>query len=128
MNAYIRPLAFAVIATALTGFSAAALAQGGGWAKTADDTQVPAFGMSADDVEDLNIVDASGDKIGEVDDVLSKDGTPSALGVEFKGFSDYSPGKDLNVIIPFDQFTLEQGRLKLNADAATVKAMETYPD
>ena len=105
----------------------AALAQSG-WAEVPDSTMIKAFGMSADDLDDLDVVNAAGHKIGEVEDVLSEVGQPAALGIEFEGFSDYSPGKDLDVIVPFDQFTLEQGRLKLNADAAAVKAMETYPD
>jgi hypothetical protein len=90
---------------------------------------VPAFGMSADDVEDLDVVNAAGDKIGEIEDVLTKGGAPAALGVEFKGFSGYSPGKDLNVVVPLDEFSLiDKRKLQLKADAAAVKAMETYPD
>jgi hypothetical protein len=115
-------------AVLLSSISAAALAQGG-WGKAADSAVVPAFGMSADDVEDLDVVNAAGDRIGEVEDVLTKGGAPAALGVDFKGFSGYSPGKDLNVVVPLDEFTLlDKKRLKLKTDPAAVKTMETYPD
>jgi len=120
-------LAACVAAALLSSVSSAAFAQG--WGKAADSAIVPAFGMTADDVEDLDVVNASGDKIGEIEDVLTKGGTPKALGVEFEGFSDYSPGKDLDVIVPLDHFVLQDKRkLKLKADATAVKAMETYPD
>ena len=118
-----------IAAACLSGIPLSALAEGGGWGKAADNTMVPAFGMSADDVEDLDVVNAAGDRIGEVEDVLTKGGAPAALGVDFKGFSGYSPGKDLNVVVPLDEFTLlDKKRLSLKADAAAVKAMETYPD
>jgi hypothetical protein len=122
-------LAACVAAALLANVSSAALAQGGGWGKAADSAMVPAFGMTADDVEDLDVVNAAGDKIGEIEDVLTKEGAPMALGVEFEGFSDYSPGKDLDVIVPLDEFTLvDKNKLGLKADAAAVKAMATYPD
>jgi len=117
-----------VAAAFLSSVSSAALAQGG-WGKAADSAMVQPFGMIADDVEDLDVIDAGGAKIGEIEDVLTKGGAPKALGVEFEGFSDYSPGKDLDVIVPLDDFVLQGKRqLKLKADAAAVKAMETYPD
>jgi hypothetical protein len=121
-----RIIAAGITAALLSG--ASAFAQGG-WGKATDSAMVPAFKMSADDVEDLDVVNAAGDRIGEVEDVLTKDGAPAALGVDFKGFSGYSPGKDLNVVIPLDDFTLlDKKQLRLKADAAAVKAMETYPD
>jgi hypothetical protein len=115
-------------AALLANVASAALAQGSGWGKAADSAVIPAFGMTADDVEDLDVVDASGAKIGEIEDVLTKGGTPGALGVEFEGFSDYSPGKDLDVVVPLDDFTLIDNKLRLKADSAAVKAMATYPD
>lgn len=127
MSSEFRKSTTILLATLLSIPSGLALAQGG-WTEVPDSTMVEAFGLSADDVEDLDVVDASGGKIGEVEDVLARNGKPAALGIEFEGFSDYSPGKDLDVIVPLDQFTLDQNRLKLNADAAAVKAMETYPD
>jgi hypothetical protein len=122
-------LAAACVAAALLStVSSAAFAQGG-WGKAADSAMVQPFGMIADDVEDLDVVNASGDKIGEIEDVLTRGGAPTALGVEFEGFSDYSPGKDLDVIVPLNDFVLQdKRRLKLKAEATAVKAMETYPD
>jgi hypothetical protein len=113
----------------LSSIVSAACAQGGGWAKASDTDMVRPFGMSVDHVEDLDVVSADGDKIGEIEDVLTKGGAQKALGVEFEGFSGYSPGKDLNVIVPLDDFVLGgKGRVTLKAGPAAVKSMETYPD
>lgn len=114
-------------AAALTFTSAPVLAQSN-WSEVSDAARVEAFDMSADATEDLDVVDASGNKIGEVEDVLSKGADPEALGVEFEGISDYSPKKDVDVVIPLDRFTLDGERLKLDASAEEVEAMETYDD
>lgn len=115
-------------ASAAFAFCAApALAQSD-WSEVPDAAKVEAFDMSADAAEDLDVVDASGKKIGEIEDVLSKGSDPEALGVEFEGMSDYSPKKDVDVIIPLDRFTLDGKQLKLDASAEDVKTMETYDD
>ena len=113
----------AFLAAALA--SSTAFAQGA-WTKLEDNVQVPAIGATVDQVEDLDVHNASGTKIGEVDDVLGTDAsTPSALVVEFEQGGAY-PKEE--IVVPLDQFTWENNRLILNVDAAGVSAMEIWND
>jgi hypothetical protein len=114
----------------LSASSGAALAQSSGWAEIPDSTLVEAFGMKADVVEDLDIVDDAGNKIGEVEDVLTKGGERAeALGIEFEGFSDYSPKDDVDVIVPIDHFAKKDDKsLTLRDKPEAIRTMETYDD
>lgn len=121
-----------IISTAILGAALAAgpaLAAENGWAEVPDNAKVPGFDMTADQFDEFDIVDAAGNKIGEIEDVLAKGGgEASAVGVEFKQFSDYSPGKDIDVVVPLAKLSLKDNKLTLNASANDVKAMQTYPD
>lgn len=102
-----------------------ALAQGA-LVEVNDNVQVPQFSAIADDVDDWDVYDAQGTEIGEVEEVLGTDpNTPTALAVDFDGNGGYA---DRDVIVPIDQFSQENGRLILRADAAAVTQMETWND
>lgn len=112
-------------------FLATALATGGAfaqgtWIEIEDSVQVPAFSASVDQVEDLDVHNASGTKIGEVDEVLGTDAsTAAAVVVEFEAGGAY-PKEEM--VVPLDQLSWENNRLILNVDAEGVSAMEIWND
>lgn len=91
-----------------------------------DKVQVAAFNATVDQVDDLDVYNAAGAKLGEVEEVVGTDNqTPTALIVDFEGKEGFA---DQDVVVPLDQFSWENDRLVLNADAATVGAMEVWKD
>lgn len=92
----------------------------------ADSVMVEPFAANADTVDDWDVHDAAGTKIGEVDEVLGTDAnTPTALAIDFEGTGGYA---DRDVVIPLDQFTLTEGRLVLGSTAEAVGALPTWND
>lgn len=109
----------------LLAFSGAAFAQAQ-LVEISDTVMVEPFNANADTVDDWDVVAADGTKIGEVEDVLGTDAqTPTALAVDFEGDGGYA---DRDVVITLDHFTLSDGRLVLNADAAAVQPMPEWND
>ncbi len=91
-----------------------------------DKVQVAAFSATVDEIDDMDVVDAAGTKIGEVEEVVGENAnTASALVVDFDGTGGFT---DQDVVVPLDQFSLENNRLVLKADAATVGGMEVWKD
>ncbi|MEO9339083.1 PRC-barrel domain-containing protein [Mesorhizobium sp. SB112] len=106
-------------------FAGTALAQGA-LVEIEDNVQVSAFSATADQVDDWNVYAADGTKIGDIEEVVgTAANTPTALVVDFDGKGGYA---DRDVVIPFDQFTKQNDRLVLNADAAAVGAMPVWND
>jgi sporulation protein YlmC with PRC-barrel domain len=96
------------------------------WVEIEDNVQVPAFGASVDQIDDWDVFDASGMKVGEVEEVVGENtSTASALVIDLEGNGGYP---DQDVVIPLDQFAWENDRLVLNADAESVAAMEIWND
>lgn len=114
------------IALAATGLMVGATFAQSTWVEIDDRVQVPAFSATADQVDDWDVYDAAGTEIGEVEEVVGPDAsTPTALVVDFEGNGGYA---DQDVVIPIDQFSLENNRLVLNADPAAVSGMEVWDD
>ncbi len=120
---FTKKVSVALIASGL--FAGTAIAQTA-WVEIEDDNiQIAEFGASVDDVEDWDVY-ADGTEIGEVEEVVGTDAsTPTALVVDFEGNGGYP---DQDVVIPLDQFTWENNRLVLNADATAVGGMEVWND
>jgi len=96
------------------------------WVELQDNVQVSQFSSTVDQVEDWDLYDASGQKIGEIEAVLGSDGaSASALVVDFDNASSYVDG---DVIVPIDQFTWEANRLSLNIDKAGAQQLELWND
>lgn len=111
---------------------AAALAAGTAYAQQAwvevdDNAMVQPFNMDADTVEDWDVYSPAGIEIGDVEDVIGTDAqSPAALVVDFDDDAGFGDRDD--VIVPLDQFSWQDNRLVLNADAAAVSAMEVWND
>jgi sporulation protein YlmC with PRC-barrel domain len=97
------------------------------WVEVDDRTMVQPFNADADRVEDMDVFDATGRKIGEVEEVIgqSRDAA-TALVVDFDDDAGYGDRDD--VIIPLDRFSLNGVNIVLNADAGAVAAFDRYND
>lgn len=101
---------------------------------------VPAFAQDSDDgqnwgpvdqrdnsylksVEDIDVVDADGQKIGEVEEILiDEDGKPAAFHIEVGGFLDIG---DEDVAVPLEALTYEDGSY---VSKLTLEQIENLPE
>lgn len=94
------------------------------YAELDDDVQVPAFSMSVDALEDMDVYNADGRQIGEVEDVLGIDAsTATAVSVDF----DDSMAED-DRIVELTSLTLDGDRLVLGLDEAAIGELPVYQD
>ncbi|MEQ8344063.1 MAG: PRC-barrel domain-containing protein [Sneathiellaceae bacterium] len=85
------------------------------------DLTVPGIELTVEQLEELDIVNASGKRIGGVDEVLSSaDGTIVAIATEVGGFLGIG---DRKVILSLDQIRLQDGRLATQLTDAQLKAL-----
>jgi len=97
------------------------------WMEIADGVTVGAFSMTVDWLDDLDVHDASGRKIGEVEEALgTSPDAPSALAIDFEDGVGY--GDQGDVIVPLEMFRLDGSRLILSADANAVASMPVWRD
>lgn len=94
--------------------------------ETDDRTLLAEFGISADLADDLDVYDATGRKIGEVEEILgSTRDTAEALVIEFEdSIADY--GRE-DRVIPLTAFTFDGAALTLT-DGSTVQDMPIWRD
>lgn len=111
---------------------AASLAAGTAYAQQSfveieDNVMVQPFNANADTVEDWDVYSPAGVEIADVEDVIGTDAqSPTALVVDFDDNAGFGDRDD--VIVPLDQFSWQDNRLVLNADAAAVSAMAVWND
>jgi hypothetical protein len=122
MRNLLLPAALAVLLPASTAFAQTA------WVEVDDQVMVAPFNLNADRVDDMDVVDAAGRKIGEIEDVIGPSRTEAtALVVDFESGSGYVAGDD-DVIVPLAGFELQGENLLLLGDAQTVRGYEIYRD
>lgn len=110
----------------LLALASPALAQTGP-VEVGDRTMIDAFGVDADMIDDLDVLDAQGRKIGEVEEVVGADrDTAESLVVDFEDELAEFGGDDR--IVPLDQFSLEGEVLTFTGDAATLADMPLWRD
>jgi sporulation protein YlmC with PRC-barrel domain len=91
-----------------------------------DDMMVPGLGMRVDEVEDITVVDASGETIGEVDEVLgTSDGRPVAVVVEAGGFLGIG---EKDVIVDISRLTKNGDNVVLAMSKAEIEALPAWAD
>jgi len=124
-----KTLALAALA-ALT-LAPAALAQTAApqWMEIEDDAMmVPGLALSVDAIEDLDLFDAQGTKIGEVEEVLG-DGAGAVLALSIEPEDAYEvAGDDDDFVIGLDQVTLENNRLVTTLDREAILALPRWND
>jgi uncharacterized protein YrrD len=91
-----------------------------------DDMVVQPFNRTVDDIEDLDVKNADGDEIGEVEEVLiDASGQPVAIAVEVGGFLGIG---EREVVLGLDQVQLMDDDLVTSADKATIEGLPDWPD
>ena len=120
-----RTLLAAALPLAL--FAAPAFAQSaatGALVEVEDETQVVgAYNLSVDQVEDMNVYSATGEEVGEVDEVLmNADGQIVALVADVGGFLGIGAKE---VVLQLDQVQLQGERLTVDM---TKEQLEQLPD
>ena len=91
-----------------------------------DDMVVQPFNRTVDDIEDLDLKNADGDEIGEVEEVLiDASGRPVAIAVEVGGFLGIG---ERDVVLGLDQVQLVDDDLVTSADKATIEGLPDWPD
>jgi hypothetical protein len=95
-----------------------------GYQEIRDDRRViEPFNLTVDQLDDLDVVTASGERLGEVEEVLmDAAGRPVAVTVELRG------GDDRDRIIRLDQLRLDGRRLVTGLSRAQVEALPVWDD
>ena len=96
------------------------------WIELDDNASVAAFNSTVDQIEDWDLYDATGTKIGEIEAVLGSDATTAtALVVDFEDAAGYVDG---DVIVSIDQFSWTANRLSLAIEPAAAQQLELWND
>ena len=91
-----------------------------------DAVMIPTLNVSADAIDDMDVYDASGKKIGEIEEVLGTSAqAATAVSVDFD--DDAIFGKD-DRVVPLESLTMDGQRLGLALDAAAVAQLPAYND
>lgn len=114
----------AVVFSALVATSAPALAQT--YQAVEDETlNVEPFNITVGDLDDMDVVNAQGDEIGEVEDVLMEGGEIAGVAVEVGGFLGIG---DKTVVVPLDQLSLQGDDLVTNLTEEELEALPEWDD
>jgi hypothetical protein len=90
-----------------------------------DDRMVQPWNLPVDRVEDMNVTSPTGQRLGEVDEVLEDaSGQIRAIVVEV----DVPNGRDRDVIVALDQLTLQADRLQTGLTAEQLLSMPQWED
>jgi len=97
------------------------------WVEVEDESlMVEAYGITVDDLEDMDIMGASGEEIGEVEEVLmTPDGQITAVTAEVGGFLGIG---DKEVVVELDQLTQNGDHLQMDMTEEEVEALPAWDD
>jgi sporulation protein YlmC with PRC-barrel domain len=91
------------------------------WVEVGENVIVAPFNLPVDAVEEMNVVDAAGRTIGEVEEVIGPKKTEAtALAIDLEdnaGLDD----RDEDIIVPLAGVQLQGDRLLLTGDAKTIR-------
>jgi len=115
-----------IACVALLAFAGTALAQGG-WTEVDDDGMlVEPLGLTVDDLEDADLYGPTGERIGEVDDVLrGDDGSSMAVSLDVGGFLGIG---EKNVIIPLEDLSLVDEGVSTGMTKDELETLPEYDD
>lgn len=121
-----RTTLLAGVCAGLLAFAGAASAQSQ-WVEIEDAVTVSELNQTADAVEDMDVYNGAGQKVGDVEEVLGQDAsTATALVVDFDDDAGYGDRDD--VVVPLERFSMNGPNLVLDADVATVASYPVYND
>lgn len=96
------------------------------WVEIDDQIVVAPFALSADAIDDMDIVDAAGKKIGEVEDVVGPNrNEATAVVIDLDTMSGLIDG-DKDIVVPLAG--VHGKALRLLGDAATIRGYQIYQD
>ena len=91
-----------------------------------DDLVVQPFGVTVDDIDDMDLMNADGEEIGEIEEVLlDAGGQPVAVSVEVDDFLGMG---EREVVFALDQLQLADDDFVTSVDKATVEALPEWDD
>lgn len=103
-----------------------AFAQQSELVKIDSSVQIELLGTIAGSAKDLNVIDAAGKKLGEIEAVVGPDSkTPSAIVVDFDDGAGFGSN---NLAVPLDSFTRTNGQLTLDVDPSSTASLPVYND
>jgi sporulation protein YlmC with PRC-barrel domain len=119
-----------ICAAALIAFAAAAPALAQSAASyieiESEDQVVSELNLTVEQIEDMDVYDASGEEIGEVEEVLGgSDGVPTTLAVEVGGFLDIG---DTDALVELSEVTVVDDRLQIDMTREEIEALPTWDD
>ena len=92
-----------------------------------DDRIVQPFGLSVDDIEDMDVYDAAGEELGEVEEVLENSaGEVVAVSVDFD--DDWLDFDDDERVVALDRLQLDDDRFVSDLDKAEVEGLPVWDD
>ena len=98
------------------------------WVEIDDQIVVAPFALSADAIGDMDVVDAAGKKIGEVEDVVGPSrNEATAVVIDLDSTSGLLEA-DKDIVVPLAGVELHGKTLRLLGDAATVRGYQIYQD
>lgn len=110
-----------------TSLSFAQTTTNAGYLKVEDESlMVLPFNLSVDEIDDMEIIGANGEEIGEVDEVLmTADGQITAVSAEVGGFLGIG---ETEVVFPLTQLSLRDDELVTPLTKEQVEALEEWID
>ena len=115
------------IVTALaTGLAGAATAQTATDLVEFEDVRIAPFDATLEEVEDMDIYTATGDEVGEIEDVLfTRNGQAKAVAAEVGGFLGIG---EKEVVISLDQITRQDNRVIIDMTEQEIEALPEWDD
>ncbi len=115
-----------ILASLLTA-SGLAQAQASKWIEIEDEAMmVPAFNLTVDEMDGMSIYDSTGERVGEVDDILiGEDGTSMAASLDIGGFLGIG---EKDVVVPLDSLTMGEDGLVTTMDREGLESLPEYED
>ncbi|WP_164512397.1 PRC-barrel domain-containing protein [Oceaniglobus ichthyenteri] len=91
-----------------------------------DALMVMPFNLSVDQIDDYDVIGSTGEKVGEIEEVLADaTGTPVAVVIETEGFLGLG---DEDVIVALDQLELVDGAFRINLTEEELEALPKWDD
>lgn len=97
------------------------------WMQVEDGSMmVPTLNLSVDEIDGMDIYDSTGEKVGEVDDVLvGQDGTSMAASLDIGGFLGIG---EKDVVLPLDSLTKGEDGLRTTMTKEELESLPDYED
>lgn len=102
-------------------------AQANSWNEIEDgEMLVPALSMSVDEIDGMSIYDSTGERVGEVDDILmGEDGITMAASLDIGGFLGMG---EKDIVLPLDSLTKGEDGLLTMMSKEELEALPEYED